>query len=109
MGKFNAITGAAINASFITGLSAPSGLALYGNTLYVPGAYEVNGSSRNQTLATFGATTGALSNGDLVTGLNYPSSILVVVPEPSTWILLLAGMTFLVCVIRGRRHVQQNL
>ena len=35
VGKYDAKTGAAINASFITGLNGPAGLAVLGNTLFV--------------------------------------------------------------------------
>src|SRR5580704_8258519 len=35
VGEYNAATGAAINANFITGLSDPFGLALSGNDLFV--------------------------------------------------------------------------
>jgi len=38
--EYNATTGASINASFITGLNGPTGLALSGNTLFVSNFYS---------------------------------------------------------------------
>jgi hypothetical protein len=52
VGEYNATTGAAINANFITGLNYPTGLAVSGNILFV--------ASRNRgTVEEYNATTGA--------------------------------------------------
>jgi len=57
--EYDATTGAAINASFITGLSSPERLAALGNTLFV-----VNGDvgTNIDTIGTYNATTGAAIN-----------------------------------------------
>ncbi len=68
VGKYNATTGAAVNANFITGLSGPYGLALSGNNLYV-----VNYDSG--TVGEYNATTGAAINANFITGLNYPAGL----------------------------------
>jgi hypothetical protein len=46
VGKYDAKTGAAINASFITGLSNPQGLAVSGNTLFVADEFGTVGKIR---------------------------------------------------------------
>ena len=67
VGEYNATTGAAINATLITGLSGPNGgpygLAVASNSLYVTTA---NGT----TVGQYNATTGAVTNASFVTGLN---------------------------------------
>jgi DNA-binding beta-propeller fold protein YncE len=67
--KYNATTGALINASFITGLSnlvgVPDlGLAVSGNTLFVADAIGFVGK--------YNATTGAPINASFITGLHDP-------------------------------------
>src|SRR5260370_13200400 len=54
VGKYDPITGAAINASFITGLTHPNprGLAVVGNTLFVPTYF-------GHTVGKYDRTTGA--------------------------------------------------
>jgi len=66
VGKYNATTGAVINANFVTGLSQPQGLALSGNNLFV--ATNNNGG----TVGEYNATTGATINANFITGLNGP-------------------------------------
>jgi hypothetical protein len=68
VGEYDATTGAAINANFITGLSAPVGLALSGNTLFVAN----NGSG---TVGEYNATTGAAINANFITGLSNPTGL----------------------------------
>jgi hypothetical protein len=63
VGDYNAATGSAINANFITGLSTPLGLAVSGNTLFVA-QFGPN------TIAEYDATTGALINANFITGLS---------------------------------------
>ncbi len=70
VGEYNASTGAAINASFVTGLSYVPGLAISGNTLFVtnPGSGSV---------AECNLSTGALINRYFISGLNYPTGLAV--------------------------------
>ena len=53
VGEYNATTGAAINANFITGLDDPYGLALSGNNLFVACQFS-------NTVGEYNATTGVL-------------------------------------------------
>jgi hypothetical protein len=68
VGEYNTTTGEVINASFITGLDLPIGLALRGNTLFVvnfgPG-----------TVGEYDAKTGATINASFITGLNNPEGL----------------------------------
>jgi hypothetical protein len=41
----------------------------------------------------YDATTGGTVNASLVSGLDGPETIVVVVPEPATWTLLLVGLS----------------
>jgi hypothetical protein len=74
VGEYDAVTGAAINASFITGLSFPNGLAVAGNTLFMtiygyPGYGGPHGTGTLTGLVgEYDATTGAPINANLVTG-----------------------------------------
>ena len=71
VGEYDAKTGATINASFIAaGLSAPVGLAVQGNTLFVadPG---------NGTVGEYDARTGNAINPSFITGLDIPLGIAV--------------------------------
>jgi hypothetical protein len=75
VGAYNATTGGAINARFITtgpGPSPPLDLAVSGNTLFVtnygyPGKFSLPGA-----VGAYNATTGAAINANLVTGLTLP-------------------------------------
>ena len=59
-----------INFAFVTGLSGPAGIAVWGGDLFV--------TSLNQgTVGEFNATTGATVNALLVTGLSAPQGIAV--------------------------------
>src|SRR5271167_4574084 len=60
VGKYNATTGAAINANFITGLSSPKGLALSGNHLFVTNVLS-------NTIGEYDATTGAAIKANFIT------------------------------------------
>jgi len=70
VGKYNATTGAAINAAFVTGLDYPVGIAVSGNDLFV-----VN--RRANTIGKYNATTGATINASLVSGLSTPIGVVV--------------------------------
>ena len=66
VGKYNATTGAVINANFITGLNyAPTALAVSGNILFV-----ASGSYGTGTVGEYDATTGAVINANFITGLS---------------------------------------
>jgi flagellar basal body rod protein FlgG len=73
------LSGQVINATLITGLDAPEGLAITGNDLYVVNDNKVG----EYTLS------GQTINSSLITGLN-GASYIDVVPEPST--MALAGL-----------------
>jgi hypothetical protein len=62
--EYNATTGEVINASFITGLIDPAGLAVKGNTLFVANSGGFVGK--------YDATTGAAINPGFITGLSQP-------------------------------------
>src|SRR5437763_1275601 len=62
VGEYDAITGAAINANFITGLNNPFSLALSGNDLFVA-------EFSTQRVGKYDATTGAAINPNFITGL----------------------------------------
>jgi glucose/arabinose dehydrogenase len=66
--EYDATTGAVINASLITGLSNPGGLAVKGNTLFVA-------NSDGGTVGKYDATTGGAINPGFITGLETPSGI----------------------------------
>jgi hypothetical protein len=86
VGKYNATTGAAINANFITeggGLFGPvlSGIALSGNNLFVE-LFSPDPSS-SSTVIKYDATMGVAINADFITGLNGPALLLAVGPTPT--------------------------
>ena len=74
VGKYDATTGAAINANFIT--TAPVGafgLALSGNHLFVS-----SGQDLGTGVAEYDATTGAVINASFISGIQYPVGLAVV-------------------------------
>ena len=70
LATYHANTGAAINLDFITGLSAPEGLTLLGNTLFVT-------DFANGTVGEYNANTGAAINAKFITRLSAPMGIAV--------------------------------
>jgi WD40 repeat protein len=64
IGAYDANTGAEINASFITGLSGPKGLAVSGSTLFVANS-SFPGSG---TIGKYDASTGAVIDASFITG-----------------------------------------
>ena len=100
--EYNALTGALINANFITVSSGAEGLAILGNNLLV-----VTGSTVAEysipTVATAG-NTGTLINDSFITGLSDGSAI-TIVPEPSTWAAVLGGAGLLGLTLRRRIRV----
>jgi WD40 repeat protein len=63
VGEYNATTGAVINASFITGLSAPNALLLSGSDLLV--------ANESGSVGEYNASTGAAINQSFITGTNF--------------------------------------
>src|SRR5438045_1413613 len=70
VGEYNPTTGRPINASFISALNTPSGLAFSGNNLLVA-------DTGNNRVSEYDATTGALINASFITGLNGPYGLVV--------------------------------
>ncbi|HTD15624.1 MAG TPA: hypothetical protein VK673_10610 [Chthoniobacterales bacterium] len=68
VGKYDATTGAPVNANFITGLNEPERLALSGNDLFVANA-------ATGTVGEYDASTGAAINANFITGLNRPFAL----------------------------------
>src|SRR5207245_536429 len=64
------LDGTPLNASLITGLAFPYGLALSGNNLYV--STDGDGSAGAGAVGVYDATTGAAINSSLITGLQHP-------------------------------------
>lgn len=87
VGKYNATTGATINASLITGLSGPQGMAFLGNELFVS-------NSGTGVVGVYDATTGAAINANFITGLTNPASI-AIVPEAAVPTSILLGIVTL--------------
>jgi hypothetical protein len=67
VGEYNAQTGAAIDASLITGLNLPTGIAIAGSKLYVA-------NSGNGTIGEYNLD-GSVVNAALITGFNSPLGI----------------------------------
>jgi hypothetical protein len=87
IGEYN-LDGTPVNSSLITGLSGPSSLALDGNGhLFV--VEEYIGRIGEYT------TSGETVDASLITGVNNPWGILVVVPEPSPFLLILVALSLL--------------
>jgi hypothetical protein len=70
IGEYDATTGAAINASLVSGLNDPIGIAASGGNLYVA-------EYQSGTIGEYNATTGATVNASLVSGLTNPVYIAV--------------------------------
>jgi hypothetical protein len=70
VGEYDATTGATINASLVSGLFGPTGVAVSGGKLYVT-------NFGGGTIGEYDATTGATINASLVSGLNGPNAIVV--------------------------------
>lgn len=70
IGKYNAITGATINASLVAGLNQPNGIAVSGSNLFV-----TNWGTSGGYIGEYDTVTGATINTHLVTGLIQPTGI----------------------------------
>ena len=80
--RVTVISGALLNANFITGLNSPGYLYCDGNGhLYV--------CEGNNTIGEY-TTSGAVVNATLITGVLNPEGI-IVVPEPSSLVLVLTA------------------
>jgi hypothetical protein len=70
--EYNATTGALVNAAFVTGLFAPEGITISGNTMYVVNNTSAFPPENTGSIGEYNATTGAPINTSLVTGLYAP-------------------------------------
>src|SRR5450759_792596 len=66
-------SGATVNASLVSGLNEPLGIAVSGSNLFVTNGY--GGTTGAGTIGEYNAITGATVNASLVSGLNYPFGI----------------------------------
>ncbi len=98
-------SGATVNASLVTGLFSPDGVAVSGSNLFVtnmtyPGEIGVYTISNGQA---------ALSNSSLITGLDGPQGILVIAaPMPGSGPLALLGSMALVGGMALRRRIARK-
>jgi DNA-binding beta-propeller fold protein YncE len=98
VGEYDATTGDAIKASFITGLNGPTGLALSSNNLFVA-------NFSGGTVGEYDATTGDAIKASFITGLNGPEALAVPsVPEPSTWSMIAVGGVALLGMMLWKKH-----
>ena len=79
VGKYDATTGAVINANFIAGLNNPTGLAVGGNNLFVS-ISTATGADNAGSVGRYNAITGAVINANFITGLSTPEGLAVVGP-----------------------------
>src|SRR5206468_737187 len=70
VGKYDAATGATINATLVSGLTQPNGIAVSGGNLFVTN-FAIG------TIGKYDAATGATINASLVSGLIHPTSVAV--------------------------------
>jgi autotransporter-associated beta strand protein len=70
IGVYNATSGTAVNASLVSGLAGPAGIAVSGSNIYVANYY-------GGTIGVYNATSGAAVNASLVSGLVRPNGIAV--------------------------------
>ena len=94
-------SGATLNTSLVTGLSSPSGIAVYASNLFV--ADRGNDIKPGTGTIDEYTTSGTLVNTSLVTGLYILVGIGV--PEPSTWAML--STAFL--VLDGNRILRRAI
>ena len=102
IGQYNATTGAAINASLVSGLNQPAGVAVLGNDLFVSSLPIGSESSSIGIVGEYDATSGAAINANFITGLADPQGLFVIAPEPSSLVMLAIGSLALLAL--GRRR-----
>ncbi len=93
VGEYNAATGAAINANFITGLTTARGLAVSGNILYVS---SFTGTGNNTEVSEYNISDGSLIKANFLTNAGANGLAISPVPEPATWLggALLGAVAF---------------
>lgn len=95
--RYNGTTGAFVD-TFVTagsgGLNSASGMLFYGNSLFIA-------SGRNHRVLRYDAATGAFQGAFITSGLNGPVTLLVV-PEPTTLVMIATGMAMVARRIRRK-------
>src|SRR5947207_360820 len=74
IGEYDNNNGGTVNASLVSGLNGPSGIAVSGSYLYVA-------NYNSGTIGVYNATSGATVNASLVSGLSSPTGIAVSGPS----------------------------
>lgn len=75
VGKYGELSGSVMSGSFITGLSSPEGMVVFGSTLYVA-------EQNNNRIGAYSISTGT-GNASFSTGLCAPYGMAIAIPEPS--------------------------
>jgi hypothetical protein len=105
IGEYNATTGAAINASLVTGLNQPAAVAVSGNNLFVSSYAFNSDSGAGGIVGVYNATSGAAINANFITGLADPQGLAILAtPEPSSLALLAIGAAALLACRRRLRR-----
>lgn len=96
--KYDAVTGVAVNESFITGSGVyePFDMAVSDSVLYVT-------SFGNGTVSSYDINTGSAVSVPLISGLAHPTG-LAVIPEPSAWASFTALSALLFSAASRRRR-----
>lgn len=99
IGLYDAISGTATNATFISGFT-PWGMAVSGNNLYVA-------KYNTFTVGLFDASTGSAINSSFITAGNYVWDVAATsaIPEPSTYAVLTGFAALGVVLLRRRKKL----